>query len=230
MPNPRLLQIAIDGPVAAGKGDIAERLANRLHIVFVNTGAMYRALALACIEEGYDTFRDDDVMRVLEKIRIRLQPPTEGDKNMHVFINEVDVTERLTEPDVSRGSSIVAAIPTVRPVMVRMQQEFAKTQSVVMEGRDIGLRVLPNAPLKIYLTASLTERAKRRWIQWHKNGIDKTLDETIEETRQRDKLDQERTVDPLQILPDAWVLDTTGMTQDDVVNAIIKQLQERSLV
>jgi cytidylate kinase len=152
------------------------------------------------------------------------------DKNMHVFINEVDVTERLTEPDVSRGSSIVAAIPTVRPVMVRMQQEFAKTQSVVMEGRDIGLRVLPNAPLKIYLTASLTERAKRRWIQWHKNGIDKTLDETIEETRQRDKLDQERTVDPLQILPDAWVLDTTGMTQDDVVNAIIKQLQERSLV
>lgn len=225
------LQIAIDGPVAAGKGDIASRLAQVFHLIYINTGAMYRMLALACIERKIDRKDVKNVLRVLDDVTIDLgAPPKNSLRTFIALLDGYDVTDRILDPDVSQGSSDVAVIPEVRIRMVELQKKMAENKAVVMEGRDIGLRVLPSAPLKIYLTASLEERAKRRFLQWQKKGITKTLEETIEETKIRDTQDMSRSSDPLQKLPDAWELDTTGMTQDEVVERITKELEKRGLL
>jgi len=225
------LQIAIDGPVASGKGDIAGRLAKELHLTYIYTGAMYRMLALACIEEGFSTKDEVSVLSVLRKASISLAPPTSS--GIHPFVailNGKDVTERIFKQDVATGSSDVGIIPKVRQWMVARQQEMANGKSVVMEGRDIGLRVLPNAQLKIYLTATLDERASRRWLQFKEKGIMKTRDEVLADTKLRDNQDTTRPTDPLQKLPDAWELDTTGMTQEDVVGRIKEELTRRKLL
>jgi len=225
------LQIAIDGPVAAGKGDIAARLAKKLHLLYVNTGAMYRTLALACINKKVTTKDVPGVLSVLDAVAIDLSAPSETDiRTCIALLDGVDVTDRILDPDVSMGASDVAVIPQVRAFMVKRQQEMAKGNRVVMEGRDIGIRVLPNAPLKIYLTASLETRAKRRLEQWKNKGIQKTYEEVLQDTIDRDKQDSGRKTDPLQKLPDAWELDSTLLTQDQVVEAIIEELKKRSLV
>lgn len=225
------LHIAIDGPVAAGKGDIAARLAKELAITYIYTGAMYRALALACIEKNCDTKDIAGVLSTLKEITIDLKPTTGTDASAcRVLLNNQDVTERVTKPDVAAKSSDVAVIPEVRATMVLLQQKMAAGESVVMEGRDIGLKVLPHAQLKIYLTASLEERAKRRFLQWQNKGITKTLDEVIVDTKDRDVQDMTRATDPLQKLPDAWELDTTGCTQDQVIQMIKDELARRNLL
>lgn len=225
------LHIAIDGPVASGKGDIAGRLAKELHITYIYTGAMYRMLALACIEDGISTKDAESVYRKLQQITISLKPPTAS--SIHPFIavlNSVDVTERIFKQDVAIGSSDVGTIPEVRRWMVARQQQMAEGKSVVMEGRDIGLRVLPKAHLKIYLTASLEERVHRRRLQFKAKGTKKSHAEVLSDTKLRDHQDMNRSVDPLQKLPDAWELDTTGMTQKEVVLSIKKELMKRKLL
>ncbi len=224
------LQIAIDGPVAAGKGDIAAMLAKEFRLSYINTGAMYRMLALACIRRSVGRKDEEKVLEVLQSIRIDLQPPAPG--STHTFralIDDEDVTDLLLSPEVSAGSSDVAVLPAVRKIMVDVQKRMAVGRRVVMEGRDIGLRVLPDAPLKIYLTASLEERAHRRFKQWQEKGIRKTLEEVIAETKIRDAQDMGRETDPLQVLPDAWELDTTGLTQEAVVGKIRAELKRRNL-
>ncbi|MEK7543473.1 MAG: (d)CMP kinase [Patescibacteria group bacterium] len=225
------LQIAIDGPVASGKGDIAGRLAKELQLTYIYTGAMYRMLALACIEAGISTKDIDSVCKKLQQIIISLMPPSST--SIHPFVavlNDSDVTERIFKQDVAIGSSDVGTIPQVRQWMVARQQDMAHGKSVVMEGRDIGLRVLPNAQLKIYLTASLEERAHRRWLQFDAKGIKKTHEEVLSDTKLRDHQDTTRVTDPLQKLPDAWELDTTGMNQEDVVARIKEELIKRNLL
>ncbi len=225
------LQIAIDGPVAAGKGDIAARLAKELHLLYIYTGAMYRMLALACIQEDV-SFKDEKaVFAVLEKSHIELVRPEKGSKETFLAkLNGEDVTERIMEPDTASGASDVSVYPNVRKVMVTRQQQLADDQPVVMEGRDIGLRVLPNAQLKIFLTASLEERAKRRYEQWKLKGIDVPMEEVVKETKSRDKQDMERATDPLQKLSDSWELDSTHWSQEEVVDVIKKELERRHLV
>jgi len=225
------LQIAIDGPVAAGKGDIAARLAKACHLIYINTGAMYRMLALACIEKNVDRSDVKEVLHVLDTVTIDLGAPEKNSaKTFVALLDGRDVTDRILDPDVSRGSSDVAVIPEVRRRMVDLQKHMAQGKAVVMEGRDIGLRVLPHAQLKIYLTASVEERSKRRFLQWQEKGITKSLEETIADTKFRDTQDMTRATDPLQKLPDAWELDTTGMTQDEVITTIVKELERRTLV
>lgn len=225
------LQIAIDGPVAAGKGDIAARLAKELHLLYVYTGAMYRMLALACINEGVSMRDEQGVFALLEKSSIELVRPEKGSKETFIaLLNGKDVTERIMEPDTASGASDVSVFPRVRKVMVARQQKLADDQPVVMEGRDIGLRVLPNAQLKVFLTASLEERAQRRFDQWMKKGIELPLEQVIEETRLRDKQDSERATDPLQKLPDSWELDSTNLSQEEVVATIRKELERRNLL
>jgi CMP/dCMP kinase len=225
------LQIAIDGPVASGKGDIAARLAQELHLLYIYTGAMYRALALACIENKISCKDKKSVLRLLNQIKIDLVNPKENsDKTYQVMLNGIDVSQRIIDQDVAMGSSDVSTIPEVRKVMVSRQQEIADEKRVVMEGRDIGLRVLPKANLKIYLTASLAERAKRRHLQWQNKGLSKTYAETLIDTKNRDEQDMNRTTDPLQKLPDAWELDTTNLTQEEVVTKIISELKSRKLL
>jgi len=225
------LQIAIDGPVAAGKGDIAARLAKKLHLLYIYTGAMYRMLALACMQDHVSMQDEQAVDRMLEKSRIALEKPEKGTKETFIAkLNGVNVTDRILDPDVANGASDVSVFPSVRAVMVNRQQHIADDQDVVMEGRDIGLRVLPNAQLKIFLTASLEERAKRRFAQWQKKGINRSMEQVVEETRLRDKQDMERFTDPLQKLPDAWELDSTNLSQEQVVDAIIAELTKRNLI
>ncbi len=226
-----VLQIAIDGPVASGKGDIAARLAKELKLVYLYTGAMYRSLALACMNRNISTRDKMGVLSVLRSCSIDLVPSSGIDSSAcRVLLDGKDVTERITKPDVAAGSSDVAIIPQVRSALVTLQQKMAEGKSVVMEGRDIGLRVLPRAQLKIFLTASLEERARRRFIQWQAKGITKTLKDVIEDTKKRDIQDMHREVDPLQKLPDAWELDTTGLTQDQIIKKIKQELVRRRLL
>ncbi len=225
------LQIAIDGPVAAGKGDIAARLAQKLHLLYIYTGAMYRMLALACITDGVATKDEQGVYAVLGKSSIELARPPKGSVETFIAkLNGTDVTARIMEPDVAAGASDVAVFPSVRKEMVIRQQQIADDKPVVMEGRDIGLRVLPHAQLKIFLTASLEERARRRFDQWRQKGIAVSMDKVIEETKARDAQDMGRVTDPLQKLSDAWELDSTTMTQEEVVHAIVKELTKRKLI
>ncbi len=229
MDNP--LQIAIDGPVGSGKSDISGRLAKELGLTYLYTGAMYRALAWICVQEGV-SFKDaPNVFPLLTKYPIDLRPPAkDGSHGFAVWVGNTEVTDKLFTPAMSQGSSDVSTIPEVRKFMVARQQELARGKSVVMEGRDIGLRVLPQAQLKIYLTASLEERARRRWDQYKTKDPTKTLAQEIDETKIRDTQDTSRAADPLQKLPDAWELDTTNMTQEQVVEAIIVELKKRNLI
>jgi cytidylate kinase len=225
------LQIAIDGPVGSGKSDISNRLAKKLGLTYLYTGAMYRALAWICVREGVP-FKDAlHVVPLLSAYTIDLRPPAkDGSRGFSVLVGMTDITDKLFTPAMSQGSSDVSTIPEVRTFMVARQQKLAEGKNVVMEGRDIGLRVLPNAALKIYLTASLDERARRRWEQYKIKDPTKTLAQELDDTKIRDTQDTSRATDPLQKLPDAWELDTTGMTQVKVVSAIIGELRRRKLI
>ena len=225
------LQIAIDGPVAAGKGDIAGRLAKELGFLYIYTGATYRMLALACIEKDIPLKDPERVLPLLQTISIELVEPDSNSQYAYkALLDDVDVTERITDQDAAMGASDVAVIPEVRQFMVKRQQEIVQSKKVVMEGRDIGLRVLPEAQLKIYLTASVAERAHRRWLQFQTKGIEKSPDEVLADTELRDNQDTTRPTDPLQKLPDAWELDTTGMTQEEVIARIKEELVRRKLL
>jgi len=224
------LQIAIDGPVASGKGDIASRLAKKFDLLYIYTGAMYRALALACIENSIDFKDHKRVIPLLNKTKIDLLPDLNSDKSFKITLNDKDVTERIMLQDVAMGTSDVSTLSEVREIMVLKQKQMAQDKRVVIEGRDIGLRVLPESQLKIFLTASPDIRAKRRYLQWLEKGLDITYEETYKDTLIRDKQDTNRTIDPLQKLPDAWLLDTTNLNQDEVVKAIENELNLRNLL
>ncbi len=230
MQNP-VLHIAIDGPVASGKGEIAARLSHRLGILYVYTGGMYRALGLACIQRGISCKDSAGVRSLLNNVSIDIIPPDhQSAKQPKIVLNGNDVTQRIVEQDTAHAASDVATIPEVRAWMVAKQQELARGRSVVMEGRDICTRVLPGAQLKIFLTASVEERARRRWRQYQANAIQKTYEETLEDIQSRDLQDITRSVDPLVACPDAWILDTTGMKPEQAVDAIVRELTKRRLL
>jgi len=229
--NTGLLQIAIDGPVGAGKGAIAARLAKELHLVYIYTGAMYRALSLSCIRNGVDTKDVPKVLQILKNSHIELvEPDSRSIRPFKVLLNGNDVTDAIFAQDVAMGTSDVGTIPEVRKFMVKCQQEIAKGKKVVMEGRDIGFRVLPHAQLKIFLTATAEERAKRRYDQWKEKGVKKTYEEVLEETKKRDYQDTHREVDPLQKFPDMWELDSTCLSEEEVVKKIVNELKRRNLI
>lgn len=223
----RLLQIAIDGPVAAGKGTVAKLLAEKLGITFVDTGAMYRVAALLGLREGLDWKKDETrLVDSLKRSQIKMKPACDKELPCLVFLNGEDVSEEIRNREISWGSSVVATLPKVRQILVKKQQEMAQNKEVIMEGRDITTRVLPKASLKIYLTASQEERARRRLRQLKKRGVKTSFQEVLAETVKRDRQDIERETDPLTIVPDAWVLETTNLTIDQVVEKILKKVEE----
>ncbi len=226
------LQIAIDGPVGSGKSDISTRLAQdkELGLTYINTGSMYRALTLACIKESVSFNDKDRVTALLEKYTIDFESHPESKRTFKIHLNGEDVTEELYQPMVDKGVSDVSAIAQVRQLMVKKQQEIAHSKPVVMEGRDIATRVLPDAQLKIYLNASVEVRANRRWQQYQKEGKDISYEEVYKDTLERDRKDTTREVDPLQKHPDAIELDTTDLNQEEVVERIKTELQERHLI
>lgn len=223
----KLLHIAIDGPVAAGKGTVAAEIAQRLDIVYVDTGAMYRAVALLGIQNNINLYDENKIARLLEKSKIEFKKVEHNHGTYDIFLNCRNVSKEIRTQEASEGSSIVATLPRVRKFLVEKQQEIAKNQSVVMEGRDITTKVLPNADLKIYLTADQEERARRRQKQQAEKGIKQKFKEVLQETKKRDARDTQRTADPLVIAPDAYVLDSTNLTVDQVVEEIVSRLNNK---
>jgi len=224
------LQIAIDGPVGAGKSVGAHCLAQRLNILYVYTGAMYRAVAWAGLKAGLGLEKERPLIKLLSKAKIKLSKPDRKDRVCNVLLNGKDITDELFTPRVHWGSSQVAVFPHVRKHLVKLQQEIAKKQAVVMEGRDIATVVLPQADLKIYMTANLKVRARRRLKDLLKQGEKANLKKVTAEIKKRDYQDLHRKADPLKITSDAWVLDTTNLSIDEEVDMIIAKLKEKDLI
>lgn len=219
--------LAIDGPVGSGKGTLSLELAKELDALYLYTGGMYRALALACLRSGIDLNNKKDVLSVLENISIDVKTQALGPK---VFLSGEDITDEIFRPEVGNAVPIVAAIPEVRKKMVTLQKELVKDSRAVVEGRDISTVVAPNAELKIYLTADVEERAKRRFNQFKEKGIEKSFEEVLEDTKRRDELDTNRQASPLTIVEEAFVIDTTNDTIQDTVKKVKEKLREKGLI
>lgn len=211
------LQIAIDGPAGAGKSTIAKAIAKRLGIFYVDTGAMYRAIALKSLHLNIPVDHEEEVGHMVQQTEIELDHSEER----RVFCDGQDVTEAIRSPEVSRKVSTIAAYPVVRQRLVQLQRQEAKRGAVIMDGRDIGTFVLPEADLKIFLTASIEERAHRRWRELLKAGKEVPVNEVKQDMEKRDRQDTEREASPLQPAHDALILDTTELTIEEIVDRII---------
>jgi cytidylate kinase len=223
----RPIQIAIDGPSGAGKSTMAKLISQKLNIMYLDTGAMYRALALKAIRKGIDTKNGDLVTPLLKDLDIRI---SYENGNQKVLLDGEDVTGLIRTDEVSMGASNVSAIPEVRQKLVELQQKLASNNSVVMDGRDIGTHVLPNADVKIFLTASVKERALRRYNELKEKGLlSKSLEELEKEIELRDYNDSNRAASPLRKAEDAILLDTTGLTIEQVVEAILEIVKTKGL-
>lgn len=218
-----MLSIAIDGPAGAGKSTIAKKLSNLLGINYMDTGAMYRAVAYALLQRGIEINDHDAVRSVLHEIHVEVVYTKEGQR---VLVNGEDVTPYIRSVEVTKGSSDVAVIPEVRKMLAASQRETAEKFSIVMDGRDIGTYVLPNANIKFYITATPEERAARRQKDFQAMGIEKSIPELVEEIVARDKTDSTREFAPLKKAEDAIFIDTTEMTIDEVMEVVLANIKE----
>ena len=215
----RNIRIAIDGPAGSGKSTIAKYISKEYNMIYLDTGAMYRTVALYAIRRGTDTKDKNALEQLLDKFKLEIKYI---DGEQKVFLAGEDVTGLIRTNEVSLGASDVAVVPAVRLKMVDLQREIAKGTSVVMDGRDIGTYVLQDAELKIFLIASPEERAKRRYLEMEaKGGNTLTLEQIKEDIIKRDKTDSEREFAPLRQAEDAILLDTTKLSIDEVI-AVIK--------
>jgi len=212
------LTIAIDGPAGAGKSTVARLLAKRMGILYLDTGAMYRAMGLKVLERGRDPRKPEDVIPLLPDTDISVQLDEEGQK---VLLDGRDVTDEIRTRRISNAASDVGTIPEVRQKLVEIQRQIAKKVPIVMDGRDIGTYVLPNADLKIFLTASPEERARRRWKELMEKGIKSDYDSVLQEIIQRDANDSNRSFAPLQKAEDAVLIDTTNKSIDQVIEELV---------
>ena len=216
------VQVAIDGPAASGKTTVARLLAQRLGVVYVDTGAMYRALAFAALQTQTDVDNENALVRLFDQ-QIHVNLDREAALGFRVFWKDAELSqEQLDSPIVTAVVSIVAAHPRVREAMVREQRRIAGQGPVVMAGRDIGTVVLPAAPCKIFLTASVAARVKRRRAQLEKAGVDVSAHELTQEIEERDRLDETRKISPLRKAADAHVIDSSDLSAAQVTDAICK--------
>lgn len=211
------LQVAIDGPASAGKSTVAKLVAKQFNYIYCDTGAMYRAITYAALQQHMDLTDDIAVAQLAKQTKIIFQP---GDPVQRVLIGTQDITEAIRQPEVTNNVSTVAAIAAVREELVRQQREIASHGGIVMDGRDIGTTVLPDAEIKIFLVASAHERAVRRYKENVLKGIDTPLNQLQEEIELRDKKDSTRKVSPLTQASDAQKLDTTSLSIEQVVEKI----------
>ena len=214
--------IAVDGSAASGKSTIGRRLAERLRYPFLDTGVMYRAITLAALKARLDLHDPEGLTRLARSVRLDVAPAQPGsDGASRVFSDGDDVTDALRSPDVEEAVSLVSRVPGVREALVRKQREIAGRQPIVMAGRDIGTVVLPDADLKVYLDASLEERARRRHEEFARLGRDVSAGMVLEDLRRRDQIDSEREVSPLRPADDARIIQTDGLTQDQVLERVL---------
>lgn len=218
------ISIAIDGPAAAGKSTVAKIIAQKLSYIYVDTGAMYRSLTWKALREQVDLENQNELYDLLKKTEIKL---VNEEKQQKVYVDGFDVSEEIRRPDVTKHVSIVSKHELVRKEMVRRQQEIGKSGGVIMDGRDIGTHVMPNAEVKIFLLASVDERAERRHRENIEKGIESNLEQIKKDIAARDKLDTEREIAPLRKAEDAIEIDTTSLSIDEVAEKILAIIQER---
>ena len=219
-----MVSVAIDGPAGAGKSTLARRLAAEMGYIYVDTGAMYRAIGLYALRAGKDPKDNAAVNALLPQIKLRLAS-IEGEQ--HIYLKEEDVSTAIRTEAAGMAASAVGANPTVRAFLLELQRDMAKKQDVLMDGRDIGTVVLPDADLKIYLTASAEERASRRYLEMEDKPDKPTYDQILEDIKQRDYNDMHRAVSPLQQAEDAVLIDSTTMGFHEVCEEIMDLIEQR---
>ncbi len=218
------LKIAIDGPAGAGKTTTARLVAKALGLLHVDTGAMYRAVALAVLRKGVDPADSEAVKKVVEDVRIDQKVIND---EVRTYLDGEDVSNGIRTPEVDKVVSIISAYPFVREKMVELQRKMAQKGGVVIEGRDIGTVVLPDADLKVFMKASPEERARRRLKELELRGIKADFDKILEEIKKRDEMDSTRDYAPLKIPEDAFILDTTNLSIEEQVDLILKEVKRR---
>lgn len=221
-----MISIAIDGPSGAGKSTISRKAAEKFGFIYVDTGAIYRTIGLASKIHGVSLDDKATVIAMLPKLAIELRYNENGEQRM--YLDGADVSRDIRLPEVSMLASAVSAIPEVRAFLVDMQRDMAKKHDVIMDGRDIGTVILPDADLKIFLTADVTDRAQRRYEELRTKGVDKPFDEVLEEMKQRDEQDTLRAAAPLKAADDAVLLDTSGNTLEESIAAVCRLISEKT--
>ena len=218
-----IINIAIDGPAGAGKSTVAKRIAEIMHLTYVDTGAMYRALGLKAVRNGIDPGDAEAVATMLPDTTVTF---IKINGEQHVVLDGEDVNEFIRTEEISHAASVISTLPEVRQKLVDLQREIARSTDTVMDGRDIGTVVLPNTPYKFYVTASAEVRAKRRFIEYQQKGIlgDRTYEDVLNEVKIRDERDMNREFSPLRPAENAVIIDTSEMSIDEAVDAVIEEI------
>ena len=222
--NTKKIAIAIDGPAGAGKSSISKVVANELGYLYIDTGAMYRGVTWAVLDSHVDVKNQKDVESLLPSLDLTLEPTSNACK---VFVKGQDVTNLIRQQQINENVSTIASYKGVREYLVERQQAMAAVGGVILDGRDIGSVVLPKAELKIYLTASVDARAKRRWLEVQGTSNEQSLEDIKKNVESRDEMDKNRDESPLVCVEDAIVVDSSNMTFDETVEHILHLVQER---
>ena len=216
--------VAIDGPSGTGKGTITKLIAKEMGLLNIDTGSMYRSLALKCLNMEINTLDNKEkIIEIAKNINIEIK---HNEENQEIFLDGENITSKIRTKEVTAFSSPVSSVPEVRKIMVDMQRKMAENKDVIMEGRDITTVVFPNANVKIYLDASVEERAKRRFAENMEKGIQMSFEETLKAMEKRDYEDSHREVGPLKIAEDAIIIDTTSMTIEEVKDEVEKIIND----
>lgn len=221
-----MISIAIDGPSGAGKSTISRKAAEKFGFIYVDTGAIYRTIGLATKIRGVSLDDTAAVVALLPTLEIELKYNDAGEQ--HMYLDGNDVSRDIRLPEVSMLASKVSAIPAVREFLVDMQRGMAEKYDVIMDGRDIGTVILPNADLKIFLTADVRDRARRRYEELHTKGMEKPFDEVLAEMEKRDEQDTQRAAAPLKAADDAVLLDTSGNTLEESIDEVCRLISEKT--
>ncbi|MGI6180892.1 MAG: (d)CMP kinase [Agathobaculum sp.] len=219
------IAVAIDGPSGAGKSTVARAAAARLGYVYVDTGAMYRAIGLAVCRRGIEEGDTAGILAVLPEIRLAI---TYQNGAQHVLLNGEDVSEAIRTPEIARYASKVSAVPAVRQFLLDVQRGMAENGNILMDGRDIGTVILPQAQVKIFLTASVEARAERRYLELREKGQDVTREQVAADIAERDRQDMTRAIAPLRQAEDAVLLDTSALTLEESIQAVLRIIQEKT--
>ncbi len=221
-----IVSVAIDGPSGAGKSTLARKAASALGYIYVDTGAIYRTIGYNMLNSEIDLHDEQAVVDHLPALKVELTYGADG--LQHMLVNGEDVTDKIRTPEVSMAASVVSAYPGVRAYLLEMQRQLARTHSVVMDGRDIGTVVLPDATVKIFLTASAEERARRRMLELQQRGMEEPFEKVLQEIQERDYNDTHRAAAPLCQAEDAVLLDTTKLNFQESEEALLRLIRERA--